>query len=77
VAWTIHMKWNGYVNLILVDTDQLENPDYFKLFFPDELFNCIATNTNKYTSQFFDKRATDELPVYSRFRKWTEHQQMS
>lgn len=55
---------------ILVNTDDLMPLDYFKLFFPDELFECIADNTNLYAEQFFDSPSYDELPVNSRFRKW-------
>jgi len=54
--------------------DKLERPvDYFKMFFPDDLFDCIAKNTNLYASQFFDNPVIeDDLPTFSRFRKWTE-----
>lgn len=54
----------------LVDTDDITKPvDFFKIFFPDELFDRIADNTNLYAAQFFDDPTYEELPDASRFGK--------
>jgi len=42
--------------------------DYFRLFFPDEAFDLIVTETNRYGEQFFDNPS--ELPTHSGFRQW-------
>lgn len=53
---------------ILVDTDDFEPIHYFKLFFPDSVFDLMSVETNRYAEQFFD--SPTELPTFSRFHKW-------
>lgn len=54
---------------ILVDTSEFSYLDYFKLFFPTDLFDLITTQTNLYATQFMESH--DNLPRHSRFRQWT------
>ena len=49
---------------ILLDTTNFQPQHYFKLFFPDELFQLIAEQTNLFADQFFY--------AHSRFPKWTD-----
>lgn len=39
---------------VLVDTTDFQPVDYFKLFFPDEAFDLIAEETNRYAMQYLD-----------------------
>lgn len=57
---------------VLVDTDGFSPVDYFKLFFPDSVFDLIAEQTNLYALNFFDQPSEDDLPAHSRFSAWTE-----
>ena len=41
---------------------------YFKLFFPDEAFDFIAEETNRYAMQYLD--TTIDFPANSRFWVW-------
>ena len=55
---------------VLVDTVNFQPVDYFKLFFPDDLFCLISEQTNLFAEQFFDNPA--DLTQHSRFQKWTD-----
>ena len=55
---------------ILVDTADFEPVDYFYQFFPEEAFQLIAAETNRYADQFFDTPV--DLPPSSRFHSWSE-----
>lgn len=55
---------------VLVDTTDFNPVQYFKLFFPEEAFELISNETNRYAEQFFDK--PQELPTSSRFHKWLD-----
>eukprot|EP00745_Piridium_sociabile_P004562 TRINITY_DN12743_c0_g1_i2.p1 TRINITY_DN12743_c0_g1~~TRINITY_DN12743_c0_g1_i2.p1 ORF type:complete len:167 (+),score=34.64 TRINITY_DN12743_c0_g1_i2:343-843(+) len=54
---------------VLVDTRDFSPVDYFQLFFPDDVFQFLATETNRYAAQFLQGRA---LSTHSRFKKWVE-----
>jgi len=54
---------------ILVDTTDFSEGDYFKLFFPNEAFQLIAMETNRYASQFL---AGNILSTHSRYKKWKD-----
>ena len=53
---------------VLVDTDDYEPLDYFKLFFPDGAFQLLCDQTNQYATQYIDGPVP--FPTHSRFRKW-------
>lgn len=53
---------------ILVDTTDYSPVDFFKLFFPNRLFETMVDNTNLYAEQFFQSQS--EFSQYSRFRNW-------
>ena len=54
---------------VLVDTSEYKPVDYFKYFFPDEVFDIMTTNTNLYATQFLENR---NLGTFSRYHKWTD-----
>ena len=60
-----------------LNTDLPDNPsfsDYFNLLFPDNLFEDIARQTNKYARETLAYlRGRDNLPPNSRFRSWPEN----
>ena len=53
-----------------------DNPsfsDYFHLLFPENLFDEIASQTNKYARETIASlQRRDRLPQHSRFRNWPE-----
>lgn len=50
---------------VLVDTSDCMPVDYFRLFFPDEAFDLIVTETNRCGEQFFDNRSElHPIPVF-------------
>jgi len=53
---------------VLVDTTDFQPLQYFKLFFPDSVFELMSSETNRYADQFFESRAV--LSPKSRFRNW-------
>ena len=55
---------------MLVDTNNYAEVDFFKMFLPNEAFELISTETNRYASQFLENN--QQLPQYSRFQKWKE-----
>ena len=55
---------------ILVDTTGFEPVDYFYQYFPEEAFNLMAAETNRYADQFF-YTPVDFSPS-SRFHTWTD-----
>lgn len=54
---------------VLIDTSEFKPVDYFKYFFPDDVFDIMTTNTNLYATQFLENR---NLGSFSRYHKWTE-----
>ena len=55
---------------VLVDTSDFMPVEYFKLFFPDEAFELITNETNRYALQLFDDPSP--LPQHSRYNNWEE-----
>lgn len=55
---------------ILLDTSDFSPADYFQLYFPDEAFQLITEQTNRFALQFFDNPVP--LPSCSRFHKWVD-----
>lgn len=55
---------------ILVDTSEFAAVDFFYLFFPNEAFELISTETNRYASQYLD--STADFEPSSRFRAWSD-----
>jgi hypothetical protein len=55
---------------VLVDTSDFNPVDYFKLFFPNEVFEVIAEQTNNYSMIYFDQ--TNDISKSSRFATWKE-----
>ena len=55
---------------VLVDTEGFQPVDFFKVFFPNALFEQIAEQTNLYASQYFE--AEPNLAPKSRFHAWRE-----
>ena len=55
---------------ILVDTTRFEPVDYFYQYFPEEAFNLMAAETNRYADQFFDTPV--DFSPSSRFHTWTD-----
>ena len=53
---------------VLVDTTDFDPHDYFKLFFPDSIFELMSNETNRYAERFFDSPA--EFEAHSRFHQW-------
>jgi len=66
------MDWFGTPQQrgVLIDTTDYQPVDYFKYFFPDQLFDLIVTNTNLYASQFLQNQT--DLGTHSRYHKWRE-----
>ncbi len=60
-----------------LNADLPDNPsfsDYFNLLFPDNLFQEIARQTNKYPRETLASiRGRDKLPPNSQFRSWPEN----
>jgi hypothetical protein len=52
-----------------VDTSGYAPLDFFLLFFPNEAFDLISEQTNRYAQVFLN---TSQLPKYSRFLKWQD-----
>ena len=57
---------------VLVDIAGFDAVEYFKLFFPDELylFTLILDQSNLKTLQFFDQPT--RMSQWSRFHTWTD-----
>lgn len=55
---------------VLVDTVNFEPVDYFKLFFPGDLYGLISGQTNLFAEQFFENPS--DLNQHSQFQKWTD-----
>lgn len=55
---------------ILVDTSDFSPLNFFKLYFPDTVFELMAEETNRYATQYFD--APLDLPPHSRLHKWED-----
>ncbi|XP_039621622.1 activating transcription factor 7-interacting protein 1 isoform X1 [Polypterus senegalus] len=53
---------------VLVDTTNYEPVDYFKLFFPESVFELMSMETNRYAERFFNSPC--KLSPHSRFSKW-------
>lgn len=54
---------------ILVDTNDFKPVDYFSLFFPDEAFDLMSEETNRYAMQYLD--TTADFSENSRFQYWS------
>ena len=55
---------------ILVDTSEFVAVDFFYLFFPNEAFELISTETTRYASQYLD--LTVDFEQSSGFRAWSD-----
>ena len=55
---------------ILVDTSEFAPVDFFYLFFPNEAFELISTETNRYAIQNLD--STADFEPSSRFHAWSD-----
>ena len=55
---------------ILVDTSEFAPVDFFYLFFPNEAFELISTETNRYAIQYLD--STADFEPSSRFHAWSD-----
>ena len=53
---------------VLVNTLNFEPVDYFKLFFPETVFDLMSAETNRYADSFL--ASSGNLSPYSRFREW-------
>ena len=54
---------------ILIDTSDYKPVDFFKYFFPDEVFDTMSTHSNLYATQFLENRNNR---TYSRYNSWTD-----
>ena len=55
---------------VLLDTDEYNPVDYFDLFFPNEVYELMATETNRYADQF--RAYNPDRGQHSRFNAWEE-----
>ena len=53
-----------------MDTSEFAAVDFFYLFFPNEAFELISTETKRYASQYLD--STVDFAPSSRFRAWSD-----
>ena len=57
-------------NGLLVDTTDYDIIQYFEIFWPQQIYQLIAEQTNLYAEQFFD--CPVEVPPNSRYRAWKD-----
>lgn len=51
--------------------DELTVGNYFSLFFPENLYEIMATETNRYAADYLEKNAAN-IKQFSRYRKWKD-----
>ena len=62
--------FNGHQG-VLVDTTGFDPCQYFKLFMPDEAFELISAETNRYAHQFLSQN-DDQISLFSRYNNWED-----